>query len=218
MPRYIIECDVEGAQDLTEDELIKLARTSSAAVESLGVPYTWVTSYATADKLYCVHEAEDADADIDEPLRRLHVLIALAEAMWLTGVPDERVKVDAVSEVVHLDQLPGTEWSVGELAVWLDRLGQLSERPVAVAEPFQLSLDGRHADAAAWWHRPAIRSPRRWPGATPTTPITGPAAYNCWTTSAPSARPIAAGSSSGATASPRCRSDPGPAPGPIRPG
>jgi len=41
----------------------------SHAVESLGVPYTWVTSYVTGDKVYCVHEAEDEET-IREHARR----------------------------------------------------------------------------------------------------------------------------------------------------
>ena len=34
-----------------------------------GVPYTWVTSYVAGDKIYCVHEADDAEA-IREHARR----------------------------------------------------------------------------------------------------------------------------------------------------
>jgi hypothetical protein len=30
-------------------------------VAGLGVPYTWVTSYVAGDKIYCIHEAENAD-------------------------------------------------------------------------------------------------------------------------------------------------------------
>ena len=40
-----------------------------AAVDSLGVDYTWVTSYVAGDKIYCVHEAEDEET-IREHARR----------------------------------------------------------------------------------------------------------------------------------------------------
>jgi hypothetical protein len=69
MVRFIIEREIPGAGDLTRDQLAQIATTSNAAVESLGVPYTWVTSYAAGDKVYCVHEAED-EATIREHARR----------------------------------------------------------------------------------------------------------------------------------------------------
>ena len=62
MPRYLIERQVHGARDLSSDDLVALARTWKEAVDSLGVPYTWVTSFVAGDKIYCVHEAEDDEA------------------------------------------------------------------------------------------------------------------------------------------------------------
>jgi len=69
MQRFVIEREIPGASDLTEAQLAEIAQTSNAAVDSLGVPYTWVTSYVAGDKIYCVHEAEDA-ATILEHARR----------------------------------------------------------------------------------------------------------------------------------------------------
>src|SRR6187397_1666904 len=69
MPRFLIEREIEGASNLTMDDLAKISQTSNDVVESLGVPYTWVKSYVAGDKIYCVHEAEDA-AVILEHARR----------------------------------------------------------------------------------------------------------------------------------------------------
>ena len=69
MQRFIIERNIENAKDLTHADLVQIARTSCAAVASLGVPYVWVTSYVAGNKIYCVHEAEDA-ATIVEHARR----------------------------------------------------------------------------------------------------------------------------------------------------
>ena len=69
MQRFIIEREIPGASNLTEAELAEISRTSNAAVDSLGVPYTWVTSYVAGDKVYCVHEAEDEET-IREHARR----------------------------------------------------------------------------------------------------------------------------------------------------
>jgi hypothetical protein len=69
MKRFIIEREIPGAGQLTEHQLAEASRTSNAAVASLGVPYRWVTSYVTADKIYCVHEADDEET-IREHARR----------------------------------------------------------------------------------------------------------------------------------------------------
>lgn len=90
---------------------------------------------------------------IDEPLRRSAVFSALAERMWTTGVSDDRVVQDAPGELTRLLAIPGTSWAAGDLAVWLARLGLLADRPVAVAEPFALTLAGQWEQAARWWHR-----------------------------------------------------------------
>jgi hypothetical protein len=69
MQRFLIEREIEGASSLTQEQLAEIAKTSNDAVSSLGVPYTWVTSYVAGDKVYCVHEAEDAET-IREHARR----------------------------------------------------------------------------------------------------------------------------------------------------
>ena len=69
MPRFIIERAIDGASNLTQAELVEIAKTSNDAVDSLGVPYTWVNSFVAGDKIYCVHEADDAET-IREHARR----------------------------------------------------------------------------------------------------------------------------------------------------
>ncbi|GAA2157982.1 DUF4242 domain-containing protein [Pedococcus bigeumensis] len=69
MKRFLIEREIPGASELTSEQLAEIARTSNAAVDSLGVPYTWVTSYVAGDKIYCLHEAADAET-IREHARR----------------------------------------------------------------------------------------------------------------------------------------------------
>ncbi len=69
MKRFIIEREIPGASELSEDQLAEIARTSNTAAASLGVPYAWVTSYVAGDKVYCVHEADNEDT-IREHSRR----------------------------------------------------------------------------------------------------------------------------------------------------
>jgi hypothetical protein len=69
MKRFLIEREIPGASDLTEEQLAGIAAKSNDVVASLGVPYRWITSYVAGDKIYCVHEAEDEDT-IREHARR----------------------------------------------------------------------------------------------------------------------------------------------------
>ena len=69
MPRFLIEREIPNAKDLTQDQLSEIARTSNEAVDSLGVPYTWVTSYVAGDKIYCLHETDDAETILEHARR-----------------------------------------------------------------------------------------------------------------------------------------------------
>ena len=69
MPRFLIEREIPNAKDLTQDQLTEIARTSNEAVDSLGVPYTWVTSYVAGDKIYCLHETDDAETILEHARR-----------------------------------------------------------------------------------------------------------------------------------------------------
>jgi hypothetical protein len=69
MQRFIIERDIPGAAQLTEAQLAEITQKSTATMDSLGVPYRWITSYVAGDKFFCVHEADD-EATVREHARR----------------------------------------------------------------------------------------------------------------------------------------------------
>ena len=87
-----------------------------------------------------------------EPLRLLPATSALVERAWLTGVADSRV-VEAVDILKEVEG-PDLGWSVGELAVWLRRLGrpvELGAHHDRLNAPHALDLaDDAEAAAAAW--------------------------------------------------------------------
>lgn len=62
MPKYVIERDLPGAGDLTGEDLHGVAVTSCDVLQEMGPQIQWVHSYVTADKIYCVYIAPDADA------------------------------------------------------------------------------------------------------------------------------------------------------------
>ena len=69
MATFLIERTVPGASELTPEQLQDIARTSNEAVDGLGVAYTWHQSYVAGDKIYCLHETDDAET-IREHARR----------------------------------------------------------------------------------------------------------------------------------------------------
>lgn len=65
MKKYIIERKLPGAGKMSVEELQAISKTSVAVISILGKPYTWIQSFVTEDKIYCIHEAENED-DIRE--------------------------------------------------------------------------------------------------------------------------------------------------------
>ena len=61
MKKFIIERSVPGAGNMTSEELHAISKTSNAVISVLGKPYVWIESFVTADKIYCVHEADNED-------------------------------------------------------------------------------------------------------------------------------------------------------------
>ncbi len=59
MKKFVIERDLPGAGQLTKEQLQEIAINSCAAIEKIGVPYHWIETFVTGDKLYCIHIAAD---------------------------------------------------------------------------------------------------------------------------------------------------------------
>jgi DNA-binding CsgD family transcriptional regulator len=86
----------------------------------------------------------------DEPIRMLPVAAGIVEFSWLTGMPDDRMA--QCRQLLTDGPVQGLEWSRGELAAWLRRLGE-TVGGTGVAEPYRLLLDGDHEAAAEEFHR-----------------------------------------------------------------
>jgi cell division inhibitor SulA len=61
MPKYIIERDIPGAGQLTEEQLQGVSRKSCDVLRKLGSEIQWIESYVTDDKLYCVYIAPNEE-------------------------------------------------------------------------------------------------------------------------------------------------------------
>jgi len=62
MPKFLIERQIPGAGKLTAEELRGVSQKSCGILKNMGPQIQWVQSYVTADKVYCVYIAPDADA------------------------------------------------------------------------------------------------------------------------------------------------------------
>ncbi|MBO3760086.1 nickel-binding protein [Ciceribacter sp. L1K22] len=61
MPKFLIERNIPNASALSASQLRDISVKSNAVVSGLDVPYVWHNSYVAGDKVYCVHEAPDAE-------------------------------------------------------------------------------------------------------------------------------------------------------------
>jgi hypothetical protein len=69
MPKYVIERDIPGLGDMTEQELRAVSQKSRSVLTELGTQVQWDHSYVTQDKMYCVYVA-DSDELVREHARR----------------------------------------------------------------------------------------------------------------------------------------------------
>lgn len=59
MPKYIIEREIPGAGDLTNEDLQQISMKSCEVLNKMGPKIQWLQSYVTDDKVYCVYIAPD---------------------------------------------------------------------------------------------------------------------------------------------------------------
>ena len=59
MPKFIIEREIPGAGDLTQQDLTGISQKSCSILKTMGPDIQWVQSYVTENKIYCVYNAPD---------------------------------------------------------------------------------------------------------------------------------------------------------------
>lgn len=65
MPKYVIEREIAGAGNLTDEELTAISRKSCSILNELGPRTQWVQSFVTQDKIYCLYIAPDVKSVIE---------------------------------------------------------------------------------------------------------------------------------------------------------
>ncbi len=61
MPRYLIEREIPGAGELSEDQLQAISQTSCGVLQQMGPEIQWVQSYVTDDKITCIYIAPNEE-------------------------------------------------------------------------------------------------------------------------------------------------------------
>ena len=61
MPEYVIEREVPGAGNLTEEQIREVSLKSLDVLKDLGPKIQWLHSYVTDEKIYCVYFAPDEE-------------------------------------------------------------------------------------------------------------------------------------------------------------
>jgi hypothetical protein len=61
MPKFVIEREIPGAGKLSPEQLRGISQTSCGVLSNLGPQIQWVQSYVTADRIYCVYIAPNAE-------------------------------------------------------------------------------------------------------------------------------------------------------------
>jgi len=61
MPEYVIEREVPGAGEFTEEQIREVSLRSLEVLKDLGPKIQWLHSYVTDEKIYCVYFAPDEE-------------------------------------------------------------------------------------------------------------------------------------------------------------
>ena len=61
MPKYVIERELPGVGDLSDEQLQGISQKSCGVLSLLGTEIQWVESFVTGDKIYCVYIAPNED-------------------------------------------------------------------------------------------------------------------------------------------------------------
>ncbi len=69
MPNFVIEREIPGVGQLSREQLQAISQKSCQVLGDLGPRIQWVHSYVTADRIYCVYRAPDADIIREHALR-----------------------------------------------------------------------------------------------------------------------------------------------------
>jgi hypothetical protein len=57
LPKYLIERELPGAGNLSQQQLQAISQKSCGVLRNLGPQIEWLHSYVTGEKIYCIYNA-----------------------------------------------------------------------------------------------------------------------------------------------------------------
>ncbi|HRP56275.1 DUF4242 domain-containing protein [Agriterribacter sp.] len=91
MPKYLIERNVPGIQQLTPRELQAMSLKSRKVMEDMQSGIHWLQSYVVNDKLFCVYVAPDKETVVEHarrgnfPVTRINEVKTIIDATSADG-------------------------------------------------------------------------------------------------------------------------------------
>ena len=61
MKKFVIERIMPGASNLSKEELENFVQSCCKTIVEMNVPYHWIQSFVTDDKIFCIHIAESEE-------------------------------------------------------------------------------------------------------------------------------------------------------------
>lgn len=61
MPQYVIERNIPGVGDFSDEQLKGISQKSCSVLDELGPDIKWEHSYVTGNKIYCVYNAPNEE-------------------------------------------------------------------------------------------------------------------------------------------------------------
>lgn len=80
MPKYLVERELPGAGELSDEDLRTVSETSCGVLGELGPGIQWIESYVADDKVVCVVIADNKEL-IREHGRRAHLPVTRISAV-----------------------------------------------------------------------------------------------------------------------------------------
>ena len=133
------------------DDLARELLASSAITRMIALPILGVIEArrGRGDAGAMLSQAWEMSLTADEFQRLAPAAAAVAEHAWITGSDD--VPVGDINRIMEAGLDSGFKWSTGALAFWLWELGELTDAPEGIAEPYRLSIESESTAAAEMW-------------------------------------------------------------------
>lgn len=136
----------DEAEDLARDQLDSAAITQMVALPILGI----IEARRGRDTARTtLTRAWEMSHVADEFQRLAPIAMAVAEHAWISESSD--IPMEDIRNVMNGGLEKGFEFSLGSIAFWLWKLGELSQAPEGIAEPYRLVMEGEPLAAAEMW-------------------------------------------------------------------